>query len=321
MLHGASQRGHATEELLAEAGIAGDCLHDPAVRVPLAAYARLYNLVVARLDDEAFGLFATPMRLGCFEFLCRGMLGAPTLGAALARAQRFLRTQLPEIHLEVGSAGKTAQLIIEDARHVRLAPEFTHEWLLRLLHGLSCWLVGRGITLDAVDFPYPAPAHAADYALIYTSDSRFAAPRLAARFAANLLELPISRDEAALQLFLDGAPGKLAMLYRNDRELVVQVRNYLRAALPETPDLAACAAALGLSLRTLNRRLEDEGSSFRAIRSALRRDLALNRLAHGRQTLADIAAELGYADPSTFHRAVTGWTGMSPGAYRRRLQK
>ncbi len=84
--------------------------------------------------------------------------------------------------------------------------------------------------------------------------------------------------------------------------------------------LFATAAALHMTPRTLNRRLEAEGSSFRAIRDALRRDLALSRIAKTRQPLADLAADLGYADPSAFYRAFVGWTGASPSAYRRRLR-
>lgn len=320
MLAGAVHRGEDATALLAAVGIAADCLTDDTARVPLIAYAALYNHVSAVLDDEAFGLLPTPMRVGCFEFLCRATITAPHLGEALARAIRFLRAVLPEMPVAIVRDGGSAVLTIDARPAPAIDRVFACEWLLRLLHGLSCWLVGRGIALDAVDFPYPRPAHADDYALIYTADSRFDAPRLAARLAANLLELPIRRDEAALARFLDGAPGKLTMLYRNDRELVMRVRDHLRAALPDLPELAATAAALGHAPRTLNRRLEAEGSSFRAIRGALRRDLALSRLSRGTQAIADLAADLGYADPSAFYRAFVGWTGLSPSAWRRRAQ-
>lgn len=320
MLAGAANQGHDPATLLAAVGIPPDCLADDTARVPLADYAALYNHVNAVLDDEAFGLFAGPMRVGCFEFLCRATITAPQLDEALARAIRFLRTLLPEMRIAIARDGSAALLSIEERQPLAVDRVFAYEWLLRLLHGLSCWLVGRGLALDAVDFPYPRPAHADDYALIYTADSRFDAPRLTARIAGNLLELPVRRDEAALQRFLDGAPGKLTMLYRNDRELVMRVRDHLRAALPELPELAETAAALRLTPRTLNRKLEEEGSSFRAIKDALRRDLALTRIAKTRQPLADLAADLGYADASAFYRAFIGWTGLSPSAYRRRLR-
>lgn len=320
MLAGALHDGHDAGALLAAVGIDAACLVDDGARVPLADYAALYNHLNAVLDDEAFALLSSPMRAGCFEFLCRATITAPQLGEALARAIRFLHAVLPDMRVALKRDGAYATLVIAEERPLLVDRIFAYEWLLRLLHGLSCWLVGRGIALDSVEFPYPMPAHADDYALIYTTNSHFEAPRLTARIAANLLELPIRRDEAALQRFLEGAPGKLTMLYRNDRELVMRVRDHLRAGLPELSELNATATALQMSPRTLNRRLEDEGSSFRAIKDALRRDIALARLTKTSQAVSVIAGELGYSDPSAFFRAFVTWTGMSPSAYRRRLR-
>jgi len=84
--------------------------------------------------------------------------------------------------------------------------------------------------------------------------------------------------------------------------------------LPET------AAALNMSVRTLIRRLENEASSFRAIKDAMRRDIALARMAKTSQPIGSIAAELGFCDSSAFFRAFVGWTGMSPKAYRLQLR-
>ena len=303
---------------------------DPASRIPLDRYAALYNRLARELDDEAFALFAQPMRGGSFEFLCRACLSAATLADALQRAARFLRLVLPELTVSVRRAHGQAELVIAENR--RLAADsddpgriFAFEWLLRLLHGLACWLAGRGIALDSVIFPYRKPAHFADYALIFTADSRFAPTvpggngTLVAAFNANLLDLPVRRDEAALAAFLDGAPGKITTLYRRDREMVIRVRDLLRLALPALPGLDEIADRLHLSPRSLHRRLAEEGSSFRAIKDALRRDLALDRLAKRRDSIARIAADLGYADTSAFYRACVDWTGLSPAAYRKQL--
>ncbi|MBP8169998.1 MAG: AraC family transcriptional regulator ligand-binding domain-containing protein [Azonexus sp.] len=352
-------------------------LADTANRVPIERYAALYNRINRELDDEGFGLFAQPMRLGSFEFLCRGCLSAATLDEALQRASRFLRIVLPDLAVTVRRSQSRAELLITERRPLGNArpplygsagripfektenrsgdgsitlthPDlafvpgntvpvghngggvndpgriFAFEWLLRLLHGLSCWLAGRGLALDSVIFPYQRPEHADDYALIFTEDSRFA-PTLAsgvgtlvASFNANLLDLPIRRDEAALTAFLNGAPGKITTLYRRDREMVIRVRDLLRAALPATLSLDDIAGRLHLSPRTIHRRLEDEGASFRSIKDALRRDMALSRLTKTRDSIADVAADLGYADTSAFYRAFVEWTGMAPVHYRRK---
>lgn len=302
---------------------------DPANRIPVDRYAALYNRLNRELDDEGFGLFAQPMRCGSFEFLCRGCLSAPTLAEALARSSRFLRLVLPDLAVSVRRTHGHAELVISETHRLADDPDdagrvFAFEWLLRLLHALACWLTGRGIALDNVIFPYRKPAHFADYVLIFTEDSRFAPTvpggtgTLVASFNANLLDLPIRRDEAALNSFLDGAPGKITSLYRRDREMVIRVRNLLKAALPDSLNLEQIAEKLHLSSRSIHRRLEEEGSSFRAIKDALRRDMALARLAKTRDPIAQVAADLGYADPSAFYRACVDWTGMSPMQYRQR---
>ncbi len=325
MLAGMQRQGLDSAPLLRRCGID---LADTAKRIPLARYAELYNQVNLVLDDEAFGLFSQPMRCGSFEFLCRACLSAPSLADALERAARFLRLILPDLTVSIRRQRAQAELIISEQR--TLAPHcdapgriFAFEWLLRLLHGLACWLAGRGLALDHVLFPYRRPAHVDDYALIFTADSRFAPTlpaglgTLIARLQGNLLDLPIRRDEAALQRFLEGAPGKISMLYRRDREMVIRVRDQLRAALPATPSQQDIAERLHLSSRTLHRRLAEEGSSFRAIRDALRRDLALTWLAKSEVPIAQVASDLGYAEPSAFYRAFIEWTGMAPAHYRR----
>ncbi|MCB4360267.1 AraC family transcriptional regulator [Quatrionicoccus australiensis] len=327
MLAGLARRSIDPGPLLAAGNID---LADPASRIPVADYAALYNLLNRQLDDEGFGLFAQPMRVGSFEFLCRGCLSAPTLAEALQRASRFLHVVLPDLAVSVRRSHEHAELVISETRKLAEQPDdpgriFAFEWLLRLLHGLACWLAGRGIALDSVIFPYRKPAHFADYALIFTADSRFAPTvpggngTLVAAFNANLLDLPVRRDEAALNRFLDGAPGKITTLYRRDREMVTRIRDLLRAALPDTLSLDAVAERLYLSPRSVHRRLEEEGSSFRAIKDALRRDMALARLAKSDDAIARIAADLGYADTSAFYRACVEWTGMAPLHYRQQL--
>jgi AraC-like DNA-binding protein len=323
MLSGLLANGADPSRLLLDAGINPNDLSDPNARVPIGSYAALYNLVVKELDDEGFGLFSVPLKIGTFEFLCRSVVSSRTLEEALDRSARFLRLLLPELRLTISRERAAARIeICETSRlgHSSDDPRrvFAFEWLLRLIHGLSCWLVGRSLSLDFVQFPYPRPYHADDYALIYTAHSSFDSSSLTAGLNANLFDLPISRDEEALANFLSGAPGKITMLYRRDRETVRQVRDILARALPKPVSLEYVADRLHLSSRTLHRRLHGEGSSFRAIKDAVRRDIALSKIEKKRQPIGQIASDLGYSESSAFFRAFRKWTGKAPTKYRRR---
>lgn len=325
MLSGMAARGLDPRGVLAMAEIDPGALADPATRVPLAGYADLYNQVVAHLRDEGFGLFAAPVPLGSFEFLCRSVMGSRNLGEALDRLGRFLQLVLPALAVSVLRDAKSgAHIQIRETRPIGEGGDdprrvFAFEWLLRVVHGLSCWLAGRSLALNSVQFPYGPPQHVSDYALIYTEHSRFGGDQLVASFNANLLELPVRRDEAALREFLSGMPGKIAMLYRRDREAVRIVRDMLLAAFPASPALEEVAGRLFLSPRTLHRRLSEEGSSFRMIKDALRRDLALACIEKKRLSVGQMAADLGFADTSAFFRAFRKWTGQAPSRYKKHL--
>jgi hypothetical protein len=132
-------------------------ISDSTQRISIARYATLYNQINRKLDDEAFGLFSQPMRLGSFEFLCRSCISAPTLAEALSRAARFLRIVLPDLAVSIRRHHNHAELVIHETRRLTERPDdpgrvFAFEWLLRLIHGLACWLAGRGIGLDSVIF-------------------------------------------------------------------------------------------------------------------------------------------------------------------------
>jgi AraC-like DNA-binding protein len=85
------------------------------------------------------------------------------------------------------------------------------------------------------------------------------------------------------------------------------------------PDFEVLARELHTASATLRRRLHEEGESYQSIKDQLRRDLAITYLSHSDRSVMDIALELGFAEPSAFHRAFKKWTGASPGHYRRSL--
>ena len=325
LLSALPEHGIDPAKVLAEAGLDPDVLIGDSRRVLLTDYALLYNRVVALLQDEGFGLFSVKLNVGTFEFLCRSMIGSRTLAEALTHAGKFLRLVLPDLTLSAVVDDKTARIEIREVIPIGKGPDdprrvFAFEWLLRLVHGLACWLAARGLSLDSVQFPYAPPPQAADYTLIYTEHASFGGERLIAHLRPNLFALPIRRDQDDLARFLDGAPGKITMLYRRDREMVRQIRDILAASMPEALSIEDIADRLHVSLRTVQRRLKEEGSSYRAIKSALRRDIALSKIEKSKKSVGEIANELGYAETSAFFRAFVDWTGETPTSYRRRMR-
>jgi AraC-like DNA-binding protein len=102
-----------------------------------------------------------------------------------------------------------------------------------------------------------------------------------------------------------------------DDELTVALRRALGNLLSDRVTLAAAARGLGMSGRSLQRRLAARGTSFREVVRALRCELSLALIERPDVTVHDAAGSLGFAEPSSFSRAFKRWTGLSPRSYRR----
>lgn len=307
--------------LLEAAGIPESLLAHDQSRVSAERFGALWLGIAAALDDELFGLDSRRMKVGSFAVLSRACARAEDLRGALKLAVQFFNIVMDDARVALVEDGDAAALEIEEASPARrpLADTiFAHETVLIMLHGLMCWLVGRRITMDRASFAYARPSWWSEYQSMYAHDLRFDAPRSRLDFDARVLAATVVPDEAAVREFLREAPHNFIVKFKDRNSWSAHVRRRLRAAPPpEWPDLAQIAEELGVGLSTLHRKLDQEGVIFRDIKDSLRRDLAIDRLTHSNASVAQIAVELGFAEPSAFHRAFKQWTGVRPGDYRR----
>jgi len=96
-----------------------------------------------------------------------------------------------------------------------------------------------------------------------------------------------------------------------------RITAHIAASLPGGSDVAEVAQAMHMSGRTLQRRLEQEATTFSEVLDRARLDVAKRALAMPTTTLTDVAFQLGFSDLATFTRAFKRWTGMPPGQWRR----
>jgi len=97
----------------------------------------------------------------------------------------------------------------------------------------------------------------------------------------------------------------------------VGTEGYIPPEGPGSPSADHIAARLHMSRRTLARRLEQEGTTFKALLDELRRDLAMRWLVTEDLGVAELGHRLGFCEPAAFHRAFKRWSGKTPGQYRR----
>lgn len=312
--------GAARRRALAQAGIPEALLGALHARVPAPAFSALWLAVARELDDEFFGLDTRRMKVGSFALLCQAVISCESLHHALKRMVRGFGVFLDQVRGELQIEGDEAVLRVHNRIESLADRRFADETYLILVHGLLCWLGGRRIELQRVDFAHPRPAHAREYTLMYTQHQGFDAEHTSMRFDARVLAGPVAQTPATLAPFLRNAPQSVFLKYKNEDSWTARLRRRLRNCVGQDawPVFDDISAECGTAPTTLRRRLEAEGTSYQGIKDQLRSDLAIDRLCHSSLSVDEIGAELGFRDASAFHRAFKRWNGLQPGEYRKR---
>lgn len=315
VLQGLREKGFDADELLAQIGLSPSLLALPHARVSSDAYTMLLRLIAQVLDDEFFGQDSRRMKVGSFAMLCHSVIGCRNLERAFKRGLRFFALMLDDIRPSLSCQGGLAVLSLSENAPAR---EFAHETLLMFIHRLACWLVNRRIPILWAGFRYAQPPQAGEYPLMFTADLRYGQAQTQIAFDPKYLSLPVVRTADQLKEFLTIAPENLLVQYKDNNSLAAQIQRRLREVPPsDWPGFDEIADDMGTSASTLRRRMEAEGQSYQAIKDHLRRDMAITLLSDSSMSVMDIAAELGFAETSAFHRAFKKWTGANPGEYRR----
>lgn len=317
VLEGLRDRGFDADELLEQIGLSPSLLSLPHARVSSDTYTMLLRLIAQVLDDEFFGQDSRRMKVGSFAMMCQAVVHCRSLDKALKRVLRFFGLMLDDLCGTLSCQdGMVVVTLKENAAHPPRV--FAHETLLMFAHRLACWLVNRRIPIQWAAFRYAEPPQAREYPLMFSSDLAFEQPHTAIAFDAKYLGLPVVRTAQSLKEFLAVAPENLLVQYKDSNSLAAQIQRRLRELPPaEWPGFDQIADDMRTSASTLRRRMEAEGQSYQAIKDHLRRDMAINLLSDSAMSVMDIAAELGFAETSAFHRAFKKWTGANPGEYRR----
>jgi AraC-like DNA-binding protein len=313
-----ARRGMDPAAALAVAQITPAQLRSSRSRLTARQMEALSAHAMQELDDEALGWFRRRLPWGSYGMLARASLSAPTLGVAMARWCRHHGLLTDDIALSLRTEGTRATFTLEERHALGPWREFCQVSVLRNLLGLASWFIDSRIALQAAEFAFDAPPHAAllREALFPAPSLEFDAPVTRLVIDAGYLAEPLRRDEAALRQMLRRGVSIIVLSHRRDRRLVQQVRQMI-AARPDQPHTAdSVAAALHLSPRTLHRQLRDEDASLQQLKDDVRRERAQDLLLRTRRPIKQIAGDVGFVNDKSFTRAFQAWTGQGPATFR-----
>lgn len=305
------------DALLREAGIAPESLSDPQARLPVTQTTRLWKLAVAATGDDAFGLKAArEVQPTTFQALGYALAASTTLGEAFARAARYCRIVTDAGDLVVETQGEECHVLLRTVPG-RSPPADEATDAFAALQALTArGLTGGAVLPLRVELRRGVPADTAPYERSFRAPVRFAAAENRLVFAAIDFARPLEGGNAELARLNESlAAQQLARLDAAD--LPARLRALMVERLPDgEPTAAHLAAALHLSLRSLQRKLAERGLRYEGLLDDVRRELAMGHLRDARLSLNEVAFLLGFADASSFTRAFRRWTALTPSAWR-----
>jgi len=314
--------GGSPERVLAAAGVTADDFADPDRPIEVEVVLRLIDAAAHEVGDDRFGLHAgSRMDYGALGVLTYAVLNAPTVGTALRNFERYARSHFrgPRIRLEIDGDEARLELVLDvpDGVPRRHHAEAAAVVGLRIMRHL----IGRDWRPRRVLFAHDHPRDVSEHERIFGAPLGFRQGiHVGLVFDAADLERPVRDADRRLLPIIERHLDELLAKPDAGHAWLGDVRSAIASSVCDGhPGIRAVARRLGLSVRTLQRRLGEQRTVFKTLVEDVRRELALRYLADGRTRLTDVAFLVGYSELSAFGRAFHRWTGSTPLAMRRSL--
>jgi len=281
-------------------------------------FSYLWKTLAAVSGDPMLGFRVAPPQsvcwLGVFGHL---LMSSRNLKTASENAVRYLPLMTPAMKTAIEHKEDRTVVCVQLVPGRCAVPQqrydFTWNMLLATLRLVAAQPDLRPVL---VEYAFPAPQNADAYAEIFGCPVRFAAERNTMEFTNADLQTPIptSNDLAAEGLFrmLDERLQQVT-----PSGFTAKVRQLLIRMIDKGGALReAVAGQLLISERTLQRRLESEGTDFSTLVDDVRRELAEQYLGNDKMSLKEMSFKLGFSDPRAFHRACIRWFGKPPSKFQ-----
>lgn len=312
------EAGKNVAGVLSRAGLAVEVADDPTARLEVQAEIKVLELAAQELQDDLFGFhLARSFDLREIGLVYYVMASSEQLVDALRNCERYSTINNEGVRLHLTS-DRTAAIALDYVNMVRGSDRHHSEfWLVTLVR------VCRQITDNRL-----APCHLkvrhfrtdppAEFKAFFGTNIEFGADADEINLSARITALPIvDRDAYLNKLLRRYAEEALASRSRERKSFRSKVEQKVSQLLPHgKAGTLHVARQLGVSSRTLSRKLRDDGLTFGEILDELRAALAKRYLDERELPVSEVAWLLGYREVSSFTHAFRRWTGMTPRRFR-----
>ena len=303
--------------LFLQAGIDIERINDPAARFPLTRMQKLWRYAVDETGDPCFGLAAGELlQPAALHGLGLAWLASDTLCDGLARLTRFSRLISTAATVQLEQTGDSVDLTVlppADLQNFEYAAlDAGMAFFLRM-----CRITGGpDISPVRVALMRPRPACAERFTAFFNAPVEYGADTNLLSFSSDQAHISLPYANSELARINDQSVVDYLARFDHD-SIAMRVRATIIERLPDgTPSQGNIAELLHVSMRSLQRRLNNENTNFKELLEGTRHELALQYIREPHRTIGEITYLLGFSEPSNFSRAFRRWTGMSPAEYR-----
>lgn len=309
--------GVPVREVLQGSGVLEGQLDNPQARVSFSQIQVIFQNTVRLTPRADIGLHASrEARFSDFGVIGYTLISARSMADAFELGLRYLRLASPAVNSIISMQDNIGRI---EASQIRVAPEvlpICSEFWIGTIVALCEDVLKRPLHNLRLYLPYPDPGYGESYRAHFNCPVVFDTATLRLEFdAAHLYDRAPYASSLVLQKCVQSCESILAELESEDG-IAHQVRAMLMENPGQFPDAGEVAKALGLSVRSLGRRLNQSGHSFQSVLNETRKEMALQYLQQTSMSVPEIAARVGFSDASNFRKAFKKWTKATPATFR-----
>ena len=320
LLQYAQNRGLDHTELMETAGISESDISDPDARIPLVKTWNLWRVLVDRMPDPSLGLHVgSSARLRDLGLVGYVAVYSRTLRDALNKIARYTHIISEAVQFDLKHDHHRGWITFDNIpRFVELRHPVDAS--LALTISAVRELTNTHVTPLEVRLPYLKPDDPYELERFVRAPVRYESAHGRIVLERKDLDLPVVTSDDTLEGYLEKLAEDVIARLAERSSFTDDVRRTVWIELSSgPPTLKHTASLLGVSVRTLQRRLHEEGTTFAEVLETIRREMALKLLRDKSLAVYEVAFLLGYSEPSTFYRAFRRWEHTSPHEYRRSI--
>jgi AraC-like DNA-binding protein len=312
--------GYSSESVFNAVGMDPKKLRDTNARYSIEQMQQLWRTAVDLTKDPLFGIkVAGYWHPTSFHALGYSWMASGSLKEAMERAVRYSKvvSDLVQLTFEYVNGAYRLNIGVQSTDY-KPVPESVDAAAAVFVH-MTRLVYGDEIHPVLVTLPRSKPTTAKEFSEFFNSPIEYEAQDTALFFIDEQVEKPLPTGNVELAHANDKiVKDYLSHLDRTHVAMQVKTKivDLLSSGMVTEQDMAS---ALNLSLRSLQRKLREEGTSYKEILEETRRDLAKKYIQNSRLSISEISFLLGFSEISNFSRAFKRWNGRAPSEFRAKL--